>query len=95
MGAFIGIITFHIILYLLPSSTSVKEQKLHLTWVLVVQNMIYLSNLSGILYPEAGWMDLQFGDGKPQLYVFPGLLVLLWSGWWVEMRRLDGGVKRA
>ncbi|KAF3049085.1 hypothetical protein E8E11_005390 [Didymella keratinophila] len=78
MGAFIGIITFYIILYLLPSSASVQEQKLHLTWVLVLQNMIDLSSLSGILYPGAGWMDPQFGDGKPQLYGFLGLLVLLW-----------------
>jgi hypothetical protein len=96
MGAFIGFITFYIILILIPSTTSFKEQKLHLTWVLVLQNMIYLSSLSGILYPGAGWMDPQFGDGKPQLYGFPVLLVLLWCGWWVECRRLGGiaGVKR-
>lgn len=97
MGAFIGLATLFVILFLAPSSTSVREQKLHLTWVLVLQNMIYLSSLSGILYPGAGWMDPQFGQGKPQLYAFPGLLVLLWGGWGVEMRRLDGvaGVKRA
>lgn len=97
MGAFIGAITFYIILYLLPSATSVREQKIHLTWVLVLQNLIYLSSLSGILYPGAAWMDPQFGDGSPQLYTFPGLLGVLWVGWWVEMRRLArrAGVKRA
>jgi hypothetical protein len=97
MGAAIGLITFYVIFFLLPSSKSIRGQKLHLTWVLVMQSMIYLSSLSGIFYPGAGWMDPQFGDGKPQLYGFPVLLVLLWGGWWVEIRRLDGvaGVKRA
>jgi hypothetical protein len=97
MGAFIGLLTFYIILSLLPSSISVKEQKIHLTWILVLQNLIYLSSLSGILYPGAAWMDPQFGEGKPQLYGFPGLLVSLWGGWGLEMRRLGGveGVKGA
>lgn len=96
MGAFIGLITFYTIFVLLPSTSSAKEQKLHLTWVLVLQNMIYLSSLSGILYPGAGWMDPQFGDGRPQLNGFPVILVVLWGAWGVEMRRLGGveGLKR-
>lgn len=97
MFAFISLATFYIILFLLPSTKSPKEQKLHLAWVLVMQNMIYLSSLTGILYPGAGWTDPEFGSGKSQLYAFSGVLVVLWGAWWVEMRRLDraAGVKRA
>lgn len=90
MGAFVGLLTIYAILVLLPSTPTPREQKVHLTWVLVLQSMIYLSSLSGILYPGAGWMDPQFGDGKPQLYTFPVLLLVLWGAWCVEMRRLDG-----
>lgn len=64
IGLFIGLITFYIMYFLLPSTESVKEQKLHLTWVLVLQNLVYLSSLSGILYPGAGWTDPQFGEGS-------------------------------
>lgn len=97
MGAAIGMLTFYVMFYVLPSSASIREHKIHLTWVTVLQSMIYLSSLSGILYPGAGWMDPQFGDGKPQLYAFPGLVVLLWAAWGWEVRRLGGGsgVKRA
>lgn len=89
IGLFIGLITFYTLYSLVPSTTSVKEQKLHLTWVLVLQNLVYLSSLSGILYPGAGWMDPQFGEEKPQLYGFPVLVGLCWVGWWLENTRLD------
>lgn len=97
IGLFIGLITFYILYALLPSTPSPRDQKLHLTWILVLQNMVYLSSLTGILYPGAGWMDPQFGDGKPQAYGFPVLVSLVWVGWYLETSRLDrvGGVKRA
>ncbi|KAF2626810.1 hypothetical protein BU25DRAFT_342608 [Macroventuria anomochaeta] len=88
IGLFIGLITFYIIYFLIPSTPSPKEQKLHVTWVLVLQNLVYLSSLTGILYPGAGWMDPQFGDGKPQLYAFPVVVGLAWFGWYVETSRL-------
>ena len=91
IGLFIGLITFYILFALLPGTASPKEQKLHLTWVLVLQNLMYLSSLSGILYPGAGWMDPQFGEGKPQAYGFPVLISLTWIGWWLETSRLEGG----
>ena len=50
---------------------------------------MYLSSLSGILYPGAGWADPEFGDDKPQLYVFPWLVVGCWIGWYLERRRID------
>ncbi|KEQ62618.1 uncharacterized protein M437DRAFT_49343 [Aureobasidium melanogenum CBS 110374] len=101
LGLFVGVITFYILFFLLPSlassdtyppsrsPSSTKLQQVHLNWVLVLQNLMYISSLSGILYPGAGWTDPEFGDGKPQAYVFPCLVGVLWVGWWVERRRIE------
>ena len=53
--------------------------------------MMYLSSLSGILYPGALWMDPEFGDGKPQLYAFPWIVGVVWVGWGLERSRLIAG----
>ncbi|XPS70616.1 hypothetical protein M3J09_002821 [Ascochyta lentis] len=91
LGLFTGLITFWVLGVVVPSpSSSLEMQKVHLNWVVVLQNMMYLSSLSGILYPGAAWMDPKFGEGRPQLYLFGGLVVVVWVGWGVEMRRLRG-----
>lgn len=90
MGLFIGIITFYILYITIPSTSSTTLQLTHLTWVAVLQTLIYGSSLSGILYPGAKWMDPEFGDGSPQLYGFPIFVGLVWVGWGIERRRLRG-----
>jgi hypothetical protein len=95
MGLFIGLITFYVLLVLNPSTPSPQQQLTHLTWALVLQTMIYVSSLSGILYPGALWMDPQFGDGSPQLYGFPVIVGVAWTGWAIERERLLGEGKRA
>ncbi|KAG9653764.1 hypothetical protein KCU95_g366, partial [Aureobasidium melanogenum] len=71
LGLFVGLITLYILFILLPSpSTTPDTKKVHLTWVLVLQNLVYLSSLSGILYPGAGWTDPEFGDEKPQFGIY-------------------------
>ncbi|KAG9548930.1 hypothetical protein KCU71_g15731, partial [Aureobasidium melanogenum] len=95
LGLFVGLLTIYILFILLPSlstssPSSTKTQKLHLNYVLVLQNLVYLSSLSGILYPGAGWTDPEFGDGqKPQLYVFSCLVALCWVGWYIERQRIE------
>jgi hypothetical protein len=90
MGLFTGLISFYILYSVLPVTKSPQSQLLHLNWVLLLQNMVYLSSLSGILYPGAGWTDPEFGEGKPQLHGFPVLVALAWGGWYVERRRILG-----
>jgi hypothetical protein len=96
MGLFIGLISWYTLYIILPRTTTPALQISHLTWILVLQTLIYTSSLSGILYPGAMWMDPQFGNGSPQLYGFPVIVVLAWVGWAVERRRILGGerVKR-
>jgi hypothetical protein len=94
-GLFTGLVTFYVLYILLPSTPSPTLQVSHLTWVLVLQTLFYGSSLSGILYPGAGWMDPEFGDGKPQAYGFPVLVGLAWVGWGLERRRISRGVGSA
>lgn len=93
LGLFTGLITYYILFSLLPRTTSPAQQSTHLSWILVLQNLVYLSSLSGILYPGAGWTDPEFGEGKPQMYVFPVLVALTWVGWWMERKRIARGGK--
>lgn len=96
IGLSIGLVTFYVIYSIIPSASSPKEQSLHLTWALMLQNLVYLSSLNGIMYPGAGWMDHRIGDGKPQLYGFPVLVGLTWVEWFLETSRLGRAeVKRA
>ncbi|KAF3001517.1 hypothetical protein E8E13_009241 [Curvularia kusanoi] len=96
LGLFSGLVSFYVLFVLEPRAVLLEVKKAHLGWVLLLQNMMYLSSLSGILYPGAGWMDPQFGEGKPQLYGFPVLVVLVWVGWGLEIGRLnkEKGLKR-
>lgn len=90
LGLFVGLLTIYILFILLPSpSVASGIKQVHLTWVLVLQNLVYLSSLSGILYPGAGWTDPEFGNHKPQLYVFPCLVGLCWVGWYIERQRIE------
>ncbi|KAH0403939.1 hypothetical protein KCU89_g1635, partial [Aureobasidium melanogenum] len=90
LGLFVGLLTIYILFILLPSpSIAPGIKQVHLNWVLVLQNLVYLSSLSGILYPGAGWTDPEFGDEKPQLYVFPWLVGMCWVGWYIERQRID------
>lgn len=91
MGLFIGLISWYTLYIVLPWTSTPALQLSHLTWILVLQTLIYISSLSGILYPGAMWMDPQFGNGSPQLYAFPVIVVLAWVGWAVERRRILGG----
>ncbi|KAH0285416.1 hypothetical protein M436DRAFT_56006 [Aureobasidium namibiae CBS 147.97] len=88
LGLFTGLITYFCLFFLLPATSSPTHQTLHLSWVLVLQNLVYLSSLSGILYPGSGWTDPEFGEGKPQMFVFPVLVGVTWVGWWVERKRI-------
>jgi hypothetical protein len=90
MGLFIGLISFYILLYMLPSTASREMQLSHVTWVCVLHTLYYASSLSGIWYPGAGWTDPEFGEGRPQLFGFPVLIAVVWVGWGVERGRILG-----
>lgn len=51
----------------------------NLDFVLLLIVLYYIPSLSGIWYPGAAWTDSEFGEGRPQLFMFP---VLLLASWW-------------
>lgn len=51
-------------------------------------SLYWVTGLSAILYPGSKGVDLEFGEGFPQFWVFLGYLVATWVGWWLETMRL-------
>ncbi|KAF2874755.1 hypothetical protein BDV95DRAFT_656332 [Massariosphaeria phaeospora] len=76
------------------SSSTPSPSSTYLNFALVLLHLYYVPALSGILYPGARWMDPEFGDGRPQLGAFVGVLGAAWVGWGVEGRRLRGRGKK-
>jgi len=96
LGAFLGLAMLYYLHFASSSpspspSTSKADLRLrltHLNFVLLMVHAYYVPAASGILYPGAAWMDPEFGDGAPQMIVFPMVLGLGWVGWWVERGRV-------
>ncbi|MCJ1310163.1 hypothetical protein MMC25_003824 [Agyrium rufum] len=56
-------------------------------------SVYWVSGLSAILYPGSKGLDPEFGEGFPQKWLFGGLLMGNWVGWYLEVRRLGRGMK--
>ncbi|OAP57728.1 hypothetical protein AYL99_08466 [Fonsecaea erecta] len=63
-------------------------EKESITIAAVLGSLYWVTGLSGILYPGTKWTDPEFGEGAPQAPIFVASAVLVWCGWWLEMRRL-------
>ena len=56
----------------------------------MVGSLYCLAGLSAIFYPGAGWTDPEIGSPAVQKWLFPGIVVLMWVGYGLEMGRLRG-----
>jgi hypothetical protein len=56
----------------------------------LIASLYCTAGLSAIWYPGAMWMDPEFGEGKPQVPLFTGIVGVVWVGWVLERRRLGG-----
>ena len=88
-----------------PSTTAilahVELEKCHADLLMsaLIGSLYVLAGLSAIFYPGSDWLDPEFiraGEPRrPQLFIFTGILGLVWVGWGLEERRLrkvgDGG----
>ncbi|EHY54141.1 hypothetical protein HRR83_004794 [Exophiala dermatitidis] len=68
---------------------SVALAKDSITSAALVGSLYWITGISAIMYPGTKWVDPEFGTGAPQRGVFLGHLVLVWVGWWLEMRKLS------
>lgn len=66
-----------------------KDPQDSLLTAAVIGSLYWITGISGILYPGAKWQDPEFGIGSPQRKIFIGHLVLVWVGYWLEMKRLS------
>ena len=66
-------------------------------WLAVlVASMYCAAGLTAILFPGTAWKDPEFVDApeRAQLYVFAGLVVVEWTGYILEVRRMDSLEKK-
>lgn len=54
----------------------------------IMGSLYFITGLSGILYPGALGVDAEFGEGFPQIWVFPSLVGLPWLGYFLARRQL-------
>lgn len=95
ISLFAGLINWYTLYSVLPSlEDSPRVQLAHLNWVAALPSLIFISSLTGIMYPGAGWTDPEFGESREQLYMFPVIVGLAWVGWYIERRRLLGLIQK-
>ncbi|KAG4444310.1 hypothetical protein IFR05_000184 [Cadophora sp. M221] len=66
------------------SSNSVEMARDSLFTAAVFGSIYWVTGLSAILYPGTLAVDPEFGEGFPQFWLFVGLGVSAWLGWFVE-----------
>ncbi|KAF2786350.1 hypothetical protein K505DRAFT_330423, partial [Melanomma pulvis-pyrius CBS 109.77] len=78
--------------HLPPKPTLSSASPRHnLNLALFLIHLYFLPSLSGGLYPGALFTDPEFGEGRPQIPGFVGLLAVSWVGWWVAGMGLETG----
>ncbi|PVH82355.1 hypothetical protein DL98DRAFT_514092 [Cadophora sp. DSE1049] len=78
------------------SLNSVAMVKDSLFTAAIFGSIYWVTGLSAILYPGTLAVDPEFGEGFPQFWLFVGLGVGAWLGWFIETRgmKADGEKKR-
>jgi hypothetical protein len=52
----------------------------------VFGSLYWITGMSAILYPGALGVDVEFGEGFPQKWIFGPFLFCTWAGWWIANR---------
>ncbi|KAL2075050.1 hypothetical protein VTL71DRAFT_8830 [Oculimacula yallundae] len=73
---------------------SVETKRESLFVAAVFGSIYWATGLSAILYPGTLAIDPEFGEGFPQFWLFVGLGVSAWAGWFVETWGLKAEVER-
>lgn len=57
----------------------------------ITGSLYCLAGLTAIWYPGASWTDPEFVKGRVQLWLFAGILISLWIGYWLESLTIKKG----
>lgn len=88
MGLLLGLSTAY---FTWRRKPTLELQKADIFVAGLLGSLYWITGLSGGLYPGTLFTDPEFGEGHPQLYGFSVFAAMSWLGYWLEMRRLDGG----
>ncbi|CZT13889.1 uncharacterized protein RAG0_17398 [Rhynchosporium agropyri] len=77
-----------------PRRPSVEMRRESLFAAAVFGSLYWGAGLSAILYPGTLAVDPEFGEGFPQFWLFVGLGVSSWLGWFVETWGLKDEVEK-
>ncbi|KAF2162316.1 hypothetical protein M409DRAFT_58418 [Zasmidium cellare ATCC 36951] len=85
LGLFLSITS----IYLLLRPAATKAQALDNLFISALIGSFYCTaGMSAILYPGTAWQDPEFAQGGEQRFLFSGIVVALWIGYWLEASRL-------
>jgi len=82
--------------YLFRPTSSAAQARDSVTESALIGAMYCAAGLGAIFYPGTAWQDPEFESGRwaedrKQLWLFSGIVVGCWGGWWMEMKRLRDG----
>lgn len=80
LGLLLGLATLY---YTFRKSSTVAARKDSLRTAAIFGSVYWISGLSAILYPGTLAIDPEFGEGFPQFWLFVGLGISAWAGYFV------------
>ncbi|KAF2212408.1 hypothetical protein CERZMDRAFT_97681 [Cercospora zeae-maydis SCOH1-5] len=85
----LGVLLASMSTYFLFRPTLSFEQTKDNLWAAATIGSFYCAaGLCAILYPGTAWQDPEFPGNGEQRYVFGGVCILMWLGYWLEARKL-------
>lgn len=86
MGLGLGLAT---LFYTYRPCSSLELARDSLRTAAIFGSIYWATGLSAILYLGSLAVDLEFGEGFPQFWLFVGLGVSSWLGWFLETRGME------
>lgn len=74
--------------YLFRPAATQAQAKDNLFTSALIGSFYCLAGMTAILYPETAWQDPEFRQGGEQRYVFSGICVAVFVGYWLEIARM-------
>jgi hypothetical protein len=91
MGVCLALATIY---YTWRRSSNALIAKDSLKTAMIFGSVYWVTGLSAILYPGTKWVDPEFGEGHPQLFIFVPLLLCATVGYLIETTFYIGDSKK-
>lgn len=71
--------------FLFRSQSTAAANKDDLRTAAIIGSLYCVAGVAAINYPGATWNDPPDPSGRPQLFLFPGLVAMNWIGYWLAV----------